>query len=36
MDRGLKQALYNFKDDGKECVANEIWIVDESDEKMVS
>lgn len=29
---GLKQVLYNFKVDGKDCVANEIWIDDESDD----
>jgi hypothetical protein len=29
---GLKQVLYNFKKDGRTCVANEIWIDDESDD----
>ena len=29
---GLKQVLYNYKHDDKECVANEVWIDDESDD----
>jgi hypothetical protein len=28
---GLKQVRYNFKEDNKVCVANEIWIDEESD-----
>ena len=30
---GLKQVVYNFKKDGRTCVANEIWIDDESDDE---
>jgi hypothetical protein len=29
---GLKQVRYNFKEDNKVCVANEIWIDDSSDD----
>jgi hypothetical protein len=29
---GLKQVLYNFKNGDRDCVANEIWIDDESDD----
>jgi hypothetical protein len=29
---GLKQVRYNFEDNGRVCVANEVWIDEESDE----